>query len=487
MATPFREPRLLSMLLLLLVTVFSPPTEAQQTKIDPNQINVNLPTMDNVVYIDGVMHATLAAYLVSPSANTTVIVPSNQTISSDTIISVAGLKITCENGAVIVYTSTGRLQMRADRDGIEGCKFSGPGVSVSALQMVVFSSTNQFFRRNYFGGFGTTGSNGEIEVVAGASHFAFSENISYSPNGDWDLYINNCCSSGAVMTDFRVENNDIGEFIAHATSASTQINHIVSAGNHFQNGQASKTEFCEEIGQFGGTSVSDITSSGNTCVPVASGANGGFSFGGPAYNVSETGDVFDANGFTYRISAFECVLVNNSTISGVTANTASTQSGNHDAMTCDRCNTSTFKDNVINGFSTASGASGFHLNVSSTTGPSANNVTISGNTIVFPSGGTGHGIWHQCNATGASCQNNRIIGNHIKSDGTSGSQGIVLENDTGTTANVLIGPNDIIGPATGVTIGPGVRGTIYYLGRNTAATLYSDRGTGTLFRGTMKF
>jgi len=402
--------------------------------------------VNNIVYIDGTVNTTLAAYLAAPSANTTVVVPSNQTISSDIIISVAGLKITCENGATLTYTTAGRLQFQGDRSGIEGCKLIGPGSGTSGLEAALFTGTNQFFRRNYYGAFGSTAGNGDVTVSAGASHFSFTDNVEYAADGDFSFYVNNCCTANATMTDIRVENNDIGEFIAHATTAGTVINGIASVGNHFHAAQASKIEFCEEIGVFGGSSVLNVTSIGNKCQLTASGGDGGYSFAS-VVNYTESGDQFYANGFQYTICGSENVATQSGSLTGNLFATGSQSTGvcGIDVNPNGSGNTDiSVNSNIIVG-SPASPSQAFSgIYVGTVNALSLKNINVSGN-IVDITGATGKSaaIWVQANNAGANVSNVHVTGNLLYGPGNAGDNGIVFERDTGTMVHNVVGPNHV--------------------------------------------
>lgn len=405
--------------------------------------------LNNIVYIDGPKFATLAAYLAAPSANTTVIVPSNQTISSSIAWSVANLIIKCENNATITFTSAGRLLPSGVGSGFEGCNFVGPGVgiTVAGAQIVMSgggTTGNQpgVFRKNVVSNFGPTTGNGIVEI-GGGSHWDISNNYSAN-NADLDFFVNNV-TAASTMTDIRFENNDVGEFVVHATAAGSIINEIAVAGNHFHAGQNSKIAFCEEIGVFGGASVGGLTDTGNKCWLTAGGTNGGYSYSN-VNDFAQSGNQFFANGFQFTVAAYEH-LGNRGTISGNEANLG-TVSGT--PISCFDINPnggnntqiSVTGNTCVASYTGAGIFAALYMGMSSAL--SLTKVNVTGNTFDV-SGSTGKvaGIWAQVNNAGATVSNISVQGNHLFGPATASDNGIVFERDLGTMANNLVGQNYI--------------------------------------------
>jgi hypothetical protein len=440
------------------------------------------PSINAIQYIDGTHNTTLAAYLAAPSANTTLIVPSNQTISSYTTYSVANLWIKCENGATITFGTSGALVPTGAGDGFEGCTFIGGGVGVARagapIQMSGGGTSNfqpGFFRHNSVTNFGTTAGNGEVEILGG-SHWDLSGNT-ISNNADFDIFVNNATAS-ASMNDILLAGNEAGEIIVHTTGASSNISHLRIANNDLHNGQNSKVEFCEEVGAFGGSVPTDVQSIGNQCYATANGTDGGYSWaGGGVQNCVETGDLFDAEGFTFTVAAIERTLVSNCATS---VNTLILGTGGI-GITCDRCSNSTFIGNVVNGF--APSTSGIHVLVSNTTGPAANDNIVANNTIIYSvSSSGGIGIWIQCNAAGSTCNNNSVRSNHIL--GLASGTGITIENDTGTVTGNSVSQNQVTNLPNGLILGGAATNT--FIADNdwlTITTPYSTSGSGMTVRG----
>jgi hypothetical protein len=184
----------------------------------------------------------------------------------------------------------------------------------------------------------------------------------------------------------------------------------------------------------------------------------------------------NANGFAIDIAPYEIVASYDGTVSGNEAILGVSGNG----IVCDRCNNVEFIRNDVSGFSNGPTGYGFHIAVSSNMMPTANNNTFTGNIVRFPPRGSGKGFWEQCNVPQASCQKNIYKENSILSDGTPGSIGFLLESDSGTVANDVIGPNTINGPAIGISIGRGVINTLLVPGVINSAKPVMDMGRNTI-------
>ena len=118
--------------------------------------------------------------------------------------------------------------------------------------------------------------------------------------------------------------------------------------------------------------------------------------------------------------------------------------------------TAKISHNIVSGFKTGSHDYAIHVIVASTYSPNASGNITSDNSITFSRGGAGIGIWQQCTAKEATCNRNTYYGNSFFSDSTPGSQGIVFENDAGTSIGEILGVNTYQAPATAVDFGSGV-------------------------------
>lgn len=451
--------------------------------------------VNNVVYIDGITNPSLDAFLASPTANTTLIVPANQTLSTRPTVSVSGLKIRCENNAVIAVNVNDGINFTGNNDGIEDCTFAGPGTGTPTVQLATSTGNGFFFRRNIVSGFGSTSGNGVIEPIQG-SQGSISDNT-ITGNVESSVFLN-AVGTTVTMNDWKVQRNTLQNIEVHATSAASNINHLVVVGNDLFTGTNGNNEFCVEIGTFGGTAVTDATVSGNHCYLTANGTDGGYSLSTISH-FTLSANSFDNKGFTYTVNSYECVQCTDGSITGNQANSGTGGPGfGIDGLSASKL---TITGNTQNGFLTASSGSGIYIGTSITSG-AMNDIVVADNVVIFPTGGAGAGIWLQCNATSSTCNNNTIASNHIFSDGTGGSVGIKLENDTGTMIGNAVTLNTISGPASifslGGTVGAkiedrngipfaslpaaaaGLNGSVIYSTDSTIANPCAAAGTGAL-------
>jgi len=431
-------------------------------------------SLNGVLVLDGTTYAQTdvgfgsIVVAANSSGNVMIQIPASVTLTSYRDITANNVAIVCLNGATITLNGTaGGLEFDGTNDSVSNCTFTGTATGVNGSP--IFATNSQFsFLNNTLTGFASLTRGSYVLKIVGGDGDLVQGNF-FNNNAQYDIVVNVTTYSSGSVSNARILGNYAGEIIAHTAVSGTNLQGVIVAGNDLHNGQNSKTEFCEEIGQFGGNVPSNVTSTGNTCNLVASGTNGGFSFA-LCNQCAEAGDVFNANGYTFTIAAYEHALLSSSTVSGSIANDGMGGNG----FVCDRCNNTTFTGNTVNGFSTASNGRGILIGVSSTTSPSARNNVVAGNVIIFPAGGAGHGIWEQCNATGATCQNNVFTGNVIQSDGTAGSKCIALENDVGTMSNENITGNSFLSCATGLLTKGIITNAAYWEGNNTSATRIND-------------
>jgi hypothetical protein len=418
------------------------------------------------------------------SGSCTIYVTTNITVPSNVPVTQSGVQITCINSATLSFSASATLTLGGTEDQLQNCNLAGPGIGTATNAPVEITGNRVVVARNNISGFGSTGSNG-IVVVAAGSGDEISDNWVLGNADQASIFVNNQTAS-TTISDVRIERNHAQNIIVHAYAGSSTVQHFVISGNDLFTGQNGITEFCMEIETVGANSVvSDFSVTGNHAYLLGSGTNGGYSLGG-ATQFSVSGNTFDSNGFTYTVAGFEFTNVANGSLSGNTSISTSTQN----FLGSQRDSNVTITGNTLIGFGTAGTSAGIGIENSTPSASSSDNV-ISNNTIIFPSGGAGIGIWLQCNNSSATCRNNSIVGNHIASDGTAGSVGIEIADDSGTMADNLVGPNSVIGPSTGVSI-LGVSGptnTKLIDGINTATTRIADNGTATLIddRGGLSF
>ena len=392
---------------------------------------------------DGVSWSTAKKTLSSAAGNLpaggTIYVSGTQTILSYLKLSADNLRIECKNDGVLTFaTGTGHyITWSGKNQSVRNCVFKGPGGG-SAIQV---GGDDFTFVHNTVTRLPFNGGNGELTVYGG-SHDLIAYNNFYD-NSDWDIEVNNTSHLQSIK-DIHIVGNHAGEIIAHTTAPGSEIEGLFIVGNILRSGQNRKTEFCIEVGAFGGLEPNDISVTGNSCTLTANGADGGFSMSAVNQAAEWGGNVFDAAGFTYTIAPFEDVICSNCVIVGNVAN----DGVGGDGISIDRSTNTVVFENTINGFLLGPYGYGIHVFACNSSSPSVTADIISGNRIVFPTSGSGRGIWQQCNATGAICKNNRYVGNTVISNGTAGSIGILIENDSGETSSILVTGNHLRRPAS---------------------------------------
>lgn len=394
----------------------------------------------------GTAKLTLSAAETALSSGGIIHEAGTESISAPVTTTTADIRIECVKGAGFTLTGTAYLGMNGSNDSILGCSFSG-----STSNAAVSSTADGFsFLDNSVTGFSTTnGGNGELEIYSGDGDVIASN--SFSNNVNYDIF-GNPNANGSVLKNLRIYGNKAGEIILHATGAGAGIEGASVTGNTLLGGQDSKIEFCIEIESLSTGTVSDVTVEGNTCTLVGN-TDGGISIGGGGstgsivHRAVEESNTFNGSTYTASNAAFEITDCESCSITGNSAVDAGSV-----GIRIERSKDSTFVGNVVNGFSICSTCSGIYLSVNSTVDPSVINDTVSGNTVIFKASGAGYGIWQQCNATGATCENISYVGNTVVSDGTTGSEGIRIENDTGTTSGIAVSKNNLEGPATSFSV-----------------------------------
>ncbi len=222
--------------------------------------------------------------------------------------------------------------------------------------------------------------------------------------------------------------------------------------------------------------MTGLKSVANECNLLANGTNGGYSFA-TVGSATETGDVFNANGFTYTVNCVEHVNLSNGAVTGVVCNDGTGGNG----IVCDRCSNTTFSGNTVNGFLTTAAGYGLSVQVSNTINPNSVDNTISNNVIIFPTGGVGKGIWEQCNAAAASCKNNTYTANHVLSDNTVGAVCLLLERDNGTFSNQMILGNSLINCNVGFQTSGTMSNVGYLEGITVGSVTFNDTSNAVFF------
>jgi parallel beta-helix repeat protein len=443
----------------------------------------NPSSLNKVLYVDGVTYSLQSAIAAANSSgNTTVIVPSNQTVSTGLTLTGTGVALTCQNHATLTAGGPGfwMVNLSGPTQSVENCGFS-PGGHSGAHAIIIDGATNPNIEGNTISGFKS--GNASIYLVGTSNAIVRNNRITAGTGGPDGIF-------GVKNTiDTTVDGNYVDESLGapashaigfHSTVASESVSGTKVVNNTILAGD----NFCIEIGPFGGLTPGRVVVGNNTCRLTKNGGSGGYSV--CVSGSSITGNTFDANGFTAMIAAYEIATSSNTSVVGNSATIG--QAWTSVATSAVAINQSTgisFTGNTINGWGGGNALAAAGWGVAVTTGGVANtlvsNNIISGNVLVFPKGHASGGIFQQCQTSGSVCSNNSYSGNVLIGDGTPNSLGFRLENDTGTMQNTLISGNSITGTNYGVYVwNATVVGThIYYNLFNTTSSDIIDNGTGT--------
>lgn len=439
--------------------------------------NLKVPAINNIIYVDGVKNMTVAAALsiANATGNTTIVVTSPQTIPSGLTISNSNIVLKCENGAVLSKSGNFDLvSITGNYDVIDSCILDGSVGSFSGGNVTATGTTGLTIRNSISRNSGGAGS----IYLSGATNTLLQNNRVYgfTFGGIFgEKNTNHAIVQGNFVDGSSSTSTAFSAIAFHGTTSGQTASDIKIEGNDI----LSTPVFCVEVGAFGGSNSTQIVVSGNTC-RLSQSADGGFSVGAGAQYYTINGNTCDANGFPASIACYE-VSAGASDVT-VFANIAHLPSGAGVPILVSGSDEEriSVNSNIINGFPVTHVInSAIQFSTSFASGTLSNN-TIQNNTINFPTGAAGYGIWIQCNNASATCNGNSVSGNKIVSDGTAASYGVVIEDDSATSvANTFIGVNSLTSPSTGILIGMGVTNTRLVDGVNTAATPITDNGTGT--------
>jgi hypothetical protein len=445
---------------------------------------------NNIQVIDGVKYpatdAGLFNCITAAGANGTCLVPTNTTIALTTsrTFSTARTTLRCENGAILNFSAFVQLTFSGVGDRVESCFFNGAGIGVTTNAPLAFTGNYASASRNTFTNFGSTSGTGTLNFSGSGSGIEISDNWLFNNQSG----IEAATGTNATVVDVRIVRNhvdmtggqDVGIFAAATASGST-INNIIIANNIVA---PAGPHGCILAGAFGGLTAKNINITGNSCRLTANLTGGqpdaiGLS---AVSNFTVTGNTVDFGGFGgIGVEINQTGTVGyTGTVSGNTFNGASLTTATNPIL-CDVCSNTVISNNAINGFSTSISSAAIYLGQSLASVLAVSNNSVTGNVVIFPTGGAGKGVWIQTNGASITANGNSISGNTFVSDGTANSTAIMLEHDTGTLSNTLVGPNEIIGPAVGVNVNSGVTNTKIYRGFDTATTPIIDNGTGTLY------
>jgi hypothetical protein len=449
--------------------------------IAPSKIN-------NTCYVDGVGFVNLAAAIAACAANSTIIVPSNQTISAVLSVTGAYVVIHCENGAVLSIGTAGGITFGngsavVSGSGIENCTLAGSGNGTTQTTFPLWfegpaGSTMLYnvFRNNRISGFGSTGDAGTVSM----------QNVSYleaygnvlQGNRDNGIQISTT-GAGGTSSHNSITDNYIGNGIVFIPAASAGATDWTISDNRLDIGSGGATGAtgagCIQI-LGGNTPIVGVAMKGNNCH-----LEGNITIGGPnayaiagLFNCTFSGNTYRRNGFSFTSGSqflFEFNQMGNCLVDGNQA-----ESTNENGYVFENVNLMTVSNNTLNG--TGTGLVGFSfLSTAGTSGIRA--TTVTGNSLSITGAGS-FGMFFTCNFSGALCSDIVVSGNRITGDASGSQQGIVFQAGVGSMSNILVGPNAIRAMAFGVNIGSGVTADCLLPGANYAITPVTNSGAASV-------
>lgn len=446
-------------------------------------------TLQRTIYVDGNQCTIGSAVAIADKlGNITIFIVSDQTISAPLTLSGPGVQLVCQNNATLSAGGNGYwiLTMTGRNEGLYNCRLSA-GNFTRADAVFVSGASNPTLDGNVFVGFGPgTPAIGVIRMNRSIRPVARNNRIIVGADGPVGIFGENDTMDADIESNFVDESLGGSKLASHAIALhSTTAGQTVSGAKVINNTLLDGRGFCVEIGAFGGLGPSRVIVRSNTCTLTEDGAEGGYSLSGIA-DSSESGNIFDANGHTATIAAYELVQAQNIAVTGNTADIGSAwRSTSAAGATINQSSEVSFAGNVLNGWgeTTTRGPSfGLELVSASISQARIENNSVSGNVFIFPKGSESGGVWQQCQAPGSNCSDNNFTGNIFVGDETKSTVGFRIENDLGTTENTLLSANTIAGVQVGILISDAdVKGTKIYLNSIRATnSAITDHGSNTL-------
>jgi hypothetical protein len=403
------------------------------------------------------------------------------TISSAFTLSRANTTIECESGGTLTTTSsTNPFKIAADDTRVTGCAFvyGGSGASENAIDIETPSSAsvqrvsidhNLF--ENYPGGSGANvvvfvGDRSNKAAGVAVTDVHVTDNVFYGNTGNHISIMDNAqridVSRNLVYTGSGISGSN-DEIINAQTadaltvgSGGTTIQGLTVSGNIMFHGLTGDCIQIQRLASTGGGPISDVTVSSNVCTLLSGSTGTGYSMAG-IVGLSDVGNVFDANGVEMSgndNAPFEFVNVENGAASGNSAIMGTQSSaaalliftviGNNGqisnvAFTGNSASiafTNT-APNYAACWSVGSGGSSVNTIVRNTfTGNSCDLTGSTGEAVGFYMQGGGN--------TSNQVSNNFISENNFLSpSGPNSAVGIVLQPESGTMVNNIVGFNNL--------------------------------------------
>lgn len=422
--------------------------------------------INGTCYVDGTTYATIYDAIAACTSNVTIVVPSNQTITSSLsspTLSGVNVHVKCVNGATLTYDAGRSFQFTGAGSGMDDCILAGPGIGTNTISPLYLRGDNQYARNNRISGFEIASGAGIL--IGSGNHIKIQSNNVSNMKG-WGIAISTLAST--TVEDVQITTNTVENGIWSAMGSGAVLRDILIDDNTLTVGNNISTLSCVQLITNTGT-TSDVTVTNNKCRQTGNLTTGGgepYAFGAVA-NLTFNNNTFNYNGYTMEAYAAEFNLSGspNLVANGNNFNCGTT------AVSCFQIfNPSNFslQGNVLNGSATSTSSS--ILSVVGNSGTSGDG-TITGGTLAFPSGGANTGVTLQANGSGVTLRNISVNGVKVRSGGTALSVGLYGQIvSSGALDGISFTMNMINSPATGAKVDNGTTHFCYSGAINTGAT-----------------
>ena len=303
-------------------------------------------------------------------------------------------------------------------------------------------------------------------LSANNSDYGTIENSRFVANNGGGIFGENNARYWKVHKNF-ADSGSGGHGIAfHSTVSGHTVDGASIEGNEIRlNGGSSY--FCVEVGSFGGLEPKGVVVLGNRCIATANSSFGGYSIDTCTDSIVK-GNYYDVVTYSstlgIEIIASDRIVVEGNVINGGTT----LQTGI--AIDRDSSNNRVI-GNVINGFDSTGAGTGIKLLASDAVTRANRYNTVEANTVVFASSGLGIGISLRSNQGTSTVSYNNIVNNVITGGTGSGSYGIQLLNDAGTTDSNILQGNVVRSVTNGIYQGAGVSNSILTMNKVDVTTV----------------
>ena len=400
-----------------------------------------------IVVVDGTKYKTIQDALdASPSGSATIIVPTNQTITTGLRIAAPNIALVCENGVTITKgANIDMLTITAPGAVIRGCTFDGQQANWTGGAIDLIAGSGSALVEN------NTFTNMKDSLLAVGAIYLSSSSKNTIRNNRL-LSINafgihgrnnsdgNVIDGNDIDTTLSNNMNNASDISAHAATPGQTVNDWIIENNKILHGGAS---FCIEVGDFGGQPALHTIVKGNDCKVTVAGPLGCYSMGstgptGSRYSVIE-GNTCDANGFPVGMG-FELSNADHATMTGNAARMGAQSGYAASAFRCDPCRFSTVTGN--HGSASFSGTNEAIFSYENSYAVDAGSNTWTNN-VADLTGSTvaAYGFRIQCHNNSANCSNNYFAGNKGQGMNIPGDAGLRIDRSGGTMTGNVAGMN----------------------------------------------